>query len=397
MTKTILSLLFITLIFAFSGKAQTLAPTPTPMPTPPPLIPEAIPIANPATINRSFNDKTAPEAEARLKKIPDAQQTDADVNIRIELIEYYERKETPAAKTATQEHRLWLVRNRPEKMYYRELGWWTSEEDAKNPDYIALKNEWLRQISLKKTNDKIRLSAAAFLDDLDAPLAEKILREGQRLNPNLYEYSEHLIKLYEIGVEGAISDYESREANGKETEIDAALRRVLAEGEKGLTLISKDEARSNTSEHFDLLVRLTEVALDLNELKKARAFAETVLSGIRNEANEDKSSCCWHDTEKAIYYGSNLMGRVALREGNTAKAKEYLLASVIFDPEAEIELGDIKLDLAAELLLKGEKQVVLDYLARVEKLATDANIKTLRRWQRMVRRNSIPYWEDDSY
>ncbi|HYP51635.1 MAG TPA: hypothetical protein VEQ34_11895, partial [Pyrinomonadaceae bacterium] len=182
MTKTIFSLFFIAFTSVLLAKAQT--PTPTP-----PIIPDVIPIPAPtippAKVRWNYDDKTAAEAEARLKKIPDAQQTPDDVSIRIELIEYYDRRETPEAKKAVQEHRLWLVRHRPEKMYYRELGWWLKEEDLKNPDYIALKNEWLRQISLKKTNDKIRLSAAQFLKGGEAALAEKILREGQQINPNL--------------------------------------------------------------------------------------------------------------------------------------------------------------------------------------------------------------------
>ncbi|MDQ3798639.1 MAG: hypothetical protein M3384_04255 [Acidobacteriota bacterium] len=395
MTRTIFSLLFITAVFAFSGKAQTPAPSPTPMPTPPPLIPDTIPIMNPAQFNWAFNDKTAPEAEARLKKIPEAQQTDSDVNIRIELIEYYERKETPEAKKALQEHRLWLVRHRPEKMYYRELGWWVSAEDAKNPDYIALKNEWLRQISLKKTNDKIRLSAAEFLDDLDGLLAEQILREGQQHNPNLYEYSEHLMRLYEIGVDGAISDYESSQnGGGGDAAIDAALRKLLAEGEKALAIISKDEDRARSSERIQLLARLAAVALDLNDLKKARVFSETILNGTKDETG----ATTWLDAGKAIFYGNNLLGRVVLREGNTAKAKEHLLASITFSEESDFELETPELDLAAELLAKGEKQAVLDYLARLEKLTTeDEHLKIFRRWQRLIRRNSFPYWKGDRF
>ncbi|HEX8737970.1 MAG TPA: hypothetical protein VF721_21740 [Pyrinomonadaceae bacterium] len=389
MTKTILSLLFIAFIFAFTGKAQT--PTPTP-----PVIPEVIPLPPstkpPPVSNWGFDEKTAAEIEARLKKIPAAQQTPQDVDTRIELIYYYDRQATPAAKKAAQEHRLWLVRNRPEKMYYRELGWWASEEDLKNPDYIALKEEWLRQINLKKTNEKIRLSAAQFLSELDAPLAEKILREGQQLNPNVYEYSEHLIEIYEAQVAAAIGDYESQEADGKEADIDAALRKVLAEGEKGLAIIAKDKEQATYFDHFDLLVKLAEAALDLNELKKARAFAETVLNKTKD------ASDAWIDREKAIYYGNTLLGRVALREGNTAKAREHLPASLTFPEESDFEIKDLELDLAAELLARGEKQLVLDYLARAEKLTTDAdNIKVLRRWQRLIKRNSFPFWEGDKY
>jgi hypothetical protein len=389
MTRTIFSLLFTASVFVFSIKAQT--PTPTPNTA---VIPATIPMPPPVvnTFPLALNEKTAPETEARLKKIPDAQQTLEDVDARIELIEYYERRDTPEAKKTKQAHRLWLVRNRPEKIYYRALGWWMSADDLKNPDYIALKEEWLRQINLKKTNDKIRFSAAQFLSELDAPLAEKILKEGQQLNPSLYEYSERLIGIYEAQVAAAVSDYESSEANGKEADIDAALRKVLNEGEKGLAIIAKDKEQTTYFDHFDLLVRLAEIALDLNELKKARAFAETVLNKTKD------ASDAWIDTEKAIYYGNNLLGRVALREGSAAKAKEHLAASLTFPEENDFEIKDLKLELAAELLAKGEKQAVLDYLSRAEKLTSDAeNIKVSRRWQRMIKRNSFPFWEGDKY
>jgi hypothetical protein len=388
MTRTIFLMLFITFMFAFSIKAQT--PTPTPA-----IIPDVIPIPQvqiplPKT-SRGFDDKTATEADARLKKIPDAQQTADDLDIRIELIEYYERKETPEAKRAAQAHRLWLVRNRPERPYYRELGWWAKEEDLKNPDYLALKEEWLKQVNLKKTNDKIRLGAARFLFQNEDALAEKLLKEGQQINPNLYEYSERLMDIYEYRFNGAVEDYESAKANAREADIDAALRKLFAEGEKGLAVIAKDEMLARSSDHFELVVRLAEIALDLNELKKARAFAEAVLNEKKDQSGGDDG---WRDTDKAIYYGNTLLGRVALREGNAAKAKEHLAASLKFPADSDFELHVLKLDLAAELLAKGEKQVVLDYLAQSEKLTTDeTNIKIFRRWQRLVKRNSFPYWE----
>ncbi|HEX8247647.1 MAG TPA: hypothetical protein VF599_05730 [Pyrinomonadaceae bacterium] len=395
MTKTIFSLLLITFIFAFSIKAQTPTPTPTPAVVPETiLLPPQVQVPLP-TKRWGFDDKTAPEAEARLKKIPDAQHAPDDIDIRIELIEYYERKDTPEAKKAAQPHRLWLVRNRPERPYYRELGWWMSEEDLKNPDYIALKEEWLKQVNLKKTNDKIRLGAARFLFQNEDALAEKLLKEGQQINPNLYDYYERLMEIYEYRFNTAVTDYEAAKANAREADIDAALRKLFVEGEKGLAVIAKTELLARSSDHFDLVVKLAAMALDLNELKKARAFAETALNLNlkKDESDEDSNDGGWFDTDKAIYYGNTLLGRVTLREGNTAKAKEHLSASLTFPEESEFKLQQIELDLAAELLAKGEKQAVLDYLARAEKLTIDEeNIKIFRRWQRLIKRNSLPLW-----
>ncbi len=142
-----------------------------------------------------------------------------------------------------------------------------------------------------------------------------------------------------------------------------------------------------------MVVRLAETALELNDLKKARVFSETILSGTKEDAPP-----VWINTDKAIYYGNNLLGRVILREGNTAKAKEHLLASVKFFDEENFELETPVLDLAAELLAKGEKQTVLDYLALLEKLTTeDDHLKIFRRWQRLIRRNSFPYWKGDRF
>lgn len=393
MTKTILPLLFITLIFAFSGKAQT--PTPTP-PIIPAVIPIPAPTIPPAKVRWNFDEKNASEAEARLKKIPDAQQTRDDVILRIELIEYYDRQDKPEAKKARQAHRLWLIRNHPETMYYRELGWWTDKDALKDTDYIALKEEWLRQISLKKTNEKIRLSAAHFLSSIDEALAEKILKEGQQINPNVYEYSEQLMSIYQSQVSAAIYAYETKKEGGSDADIDVALKKVLAEGEKALAIISKDEARDRSNDHLDMLAQLAAAALDLNDLKKARAFSETILNGTKGEL-----SAQWFSTDKAIFYGNNLMGRVTLREGSTPKAREHLLASITFPDESDFDLETLEaleMDLAAELLAKGEKQVVLDYLARLEELTKDDDhIKVFRRWQRLIRRNSFPYWQGERF
>lgn len=393
MTKTIFSLLllFITFIPVFTAKAQTPTPTPAIIPDVIPILPP--PLIPPAKIRGGINDKTAPEVEARLKKIPDAQQTKEDVDIRIELIEYYDQKDTPEAKKAKQAHRLWLVRNRPEKTYYRELGWWSNNDDLKNPDYVALREEWLRQVGARKTNEKVRLAAAQFLSSIDAPLAEKILREGQQINPNLYEYSELLMGIYQEEANAATYDYETNREKASDAEIDAALRKLLAEGEKALAIISRDEDLVTSTIRLELVIRLAETALELNDVKKARVFSETILSGTKEEAPP-----VWINTDKAIYYGNNLLGRVALREGNTAKAKEHLSASVKFYDEENFELETPELDLAAELLAKGEKQAVLDYLARLEQLAKgEDNLKVFRRWQRLIRRNSFPYWRGERF
>ena len=170
-----------------------------------------------------------------------------------------------------------------------------------------------------------------------------------------------------------------------ETEIDRIKSKLIIEGEKKLEVLVKDEDSKTGSLRFSLLIKLGTAALELNDAKKARVFAEALLrdyTKVEPDAGDNE----------AIFYGNNLMGRVFLREGDVNKAKEHLEKSLKLYIGDDWEISEPELDLAGELLLKGERQAVLDYLEKSQNFTTNQNVRQIyRNWQRRLKRNLMPF------
>jgi len=75
--------------------------------------------------------------------------------------------------------------------------------------------------------------------------------------------------------------------------------------------------------------------------------------------NADKSS--WN-YGNVVYEANQILGLAALKEGRVAAAKQYLLAAGKTRGSPQLDSFGPEMTLAQELLKKGEKQVVLDFL-----------------------------------
>src|SRR5262249_46521360 len=65
---------------------------------------------------------------------------------------------------------------------------------------------------------------------------------------------------------------------------------------------------------------------------------------------------------------NTILGRIALRSGDVAEAKQYLLASSGPEAAADVSLSGPTMVLAKELLERGERDVVLEYVQNCESL-----------------------------
>jgi len=109
-------------------------------------------------------------------------------------------------------------------------------------------------------------------------------------------------------------------------------------------------------ERFYALTDLPKQALDAGALDKASSYATELLQ----LANENKGD--WNHGN-AIYDGNMVLGLVALRQGSVPEARRYLLESGKTPGSPQLDSFGPDFTLARELLEKGERDTVLEFLA----------------------------------
>jgi TonB family protein len=112
---------------------------------------------------------------------------------------------------------------------------------------------------------------------------------------------------------------------------------------------------ANAEERFYALTGLVRQAMDAGLLEKASSYA-TELLGMANDYKND-----WN-YGNAIYAGNSVLGLVALRQGNVAQARQYLLDSVKMSGSPQLDSFGPDFELARELAKKGERDAVLEFL-----------------------------------
>lgn len=139
---------------------------------------------------------------------------------------------------------------------------------------------------------------------------------------------------------------------------------------------------TNEVERFCALNRAAKNAMTEGKTNDAKAYALELVKLAPKYTND------WN-YGNAIQDANQVLGRIALSEGNIAEAKERLLASADSKGSPQMNSFGPNMQLAKELLEKGEKEVVLQYFARCLtfwKMGT-AQIKE---WTESVNNGAIP-------
>lgn len=113
-----------------------------------------------------------------------------------------------------------------------------------------------------------------------------------------------------------------------------------------------DRASSATS--TDLL-EVASLAFKAEDCETVKSYALASLN--------HKGGCCWDD----IHQANILLGRCALRDGDTGMAIEYLNKAGSVKGSSSLSTFGPNMALAKELLEKGQKEAVLSYLDAVSK------------------------------
>jgi TonB family protein len=111
----------------------------------------------------------------------------------------------------------------------------------------------------------------------------------------------------------------------------------------------------NEMERFYALAELAKKSVEAGALDKAASYANELLR-LAPKYRDD-----WN-YGNAIHDGNMVLGLVALRQGSVANAKQYLLESGKTAGSPQLDSFGPDFTLAKELLQKGERETVLEYL-----------------------------------
>jgi len=121
-------------------------------------------------------------------------------------------------------------------------------------------------------------------------------------------------------------------------------------------------------------------AATAGDFGKARSYAIEALSNTGKGQNGEPQN---------NYYGNYVLGLVALNAGDVTAAKQYLLASTKAGGWASLAYIGPNVSLAKALLVRGEREVVVEYLEKCKTLWPKGG-KTIDLWLAVIRAGATP-------
>jgi tetratricopeptide (TPR) repeat protein len=282
---------------------------------------------------RSLTPQAAAELERKIAAHPD------DYIAHILLLCYDETKSYKAGpgRTAYQQQVFWLIRKHPESVMNGANTMLLKRDDANA--FEQGKTLWLEQIAAQPTNTVILGKAASYCLISDNQTAERLLRQAETLEPKNPHWPERIGFLYQLQAENSSGEIKRSLASKALTEYEAAA-----------------EISTNKSLQHSTSADLARTAFDAGEYDKARHYATLLLRRSLNKNGESWTPS--GDTHQAHL----ILGRLALRDGDMAQAEQHLLAMGRISDSPSLASFGPNMQLAKELLDKGDRRPVLAYL-----------------------------------
>ena len=315
---------------------------------------------------------TPQEAAAMKHKLAD--QPD-DYAAHLTLLGYYLHStiyKTPltgvVATPAYRQQVFWLIRNHPESVLFSTGNLWVPRHDA--PAVFAGDDAlWQAQIAKYPSSAVILGNAASYYTLSNESLAEKYLLQAQALEPESPIWPDKLGHLYQLEGEGP---YPSAEL------VRQSAKKALAEYEKA-SMLANHTSQPNTSPD------LAKTAFDAAEYEKARQYADALLG--RSQSKQPTG----FEPSDDIHAANLVLGRLALRDGDITEAEAHLLAMGRVSGSPVLGSFGPNMQLAKELLERGDRQPVLTYFDECAKFWTFGQAKaTLATWTAEVKQGRIP-------
>jgi len=290
-----------------------------------------------------------------------AAQSPNDLTIRTKLVKCYSllRFTSAEAEENTRRHILWIIKNHPEAEV-AGLPDCSFDPVIDKQGYDEAKHLWLDQTKSNPTNTTILGHAAQFFLVYDNKVAEEILKRAKGIEPNNPQWCDELGHLYMLV--------------GREDEV--AAKQAMEEFETAGSLDASESGK------FYRLSELSEAAFEAGEITKATKYANNLLEAAPKFRGD------WN-YGNAIYKGNDVLGRIALNQGDLQGAARYLLRSGRTPGSPQLNTFGPDMSLAKKLLQRGEKDAVLQYLELCRKFWSMGGT-TLDDWTNAIKIGKIP-------
>lgn len=148
-----------------------------------------------------------------------------------------------------------------------------------------------------------------------------------------------------------------------------------------------EAARKSGNRRLPFLPQMAKLALWVGDADKAERYASEAL-GLILPPQVDP----FDTSAEAIHDANMVAGLVALRRGDLERAKQSLLASARTRGSRELRMIGPNLTLANELLKKGEREVVVEYLQGCRSFWSTGQ-KLLEKWIEQIRSGENPEFD----
>lgn len=195
----------------------------------------------------------------------------------------------------------------------------------------------------------------------DRDKAEALIRAGQKQRPGAHLWALDIQTLF------AADQFTAKSLQGEKrvAHFKHALEYLQESYDLTVEALKKEPNEMLQEVLPDLQLDLAQAALEAKETELAKQHAIETL-----QKNTDETSDHYGNV---IHNANQILGRCALREGNLADAKAYLLKAGATPGSPQLNSFGPQLHLARELLEKGEKETVLQYLDLVSKFWASEN------------------------
>lgn len=293
----------------------------------------------------------------------------ADAGARAALLQLYGMEAShfmslAEASKAARPHELWLIEHQPRSaavVFAAAL----SDPHFDPEGYQQAAALWAKQVQQSPKDSVVLEHAASFYTISDRRRAEELFVRALQLEPGHTTTATELTNLYQMDEDQAATPGE---------------KAVLAQKRVAVMATALDHA--NPDNRFDGLISLAEAELDANDLPHAEQHAHELLDSSSNYKKQ------WN-YGNAIHKGNLILGRIRLRQGRIAEAKDYLLASGRTPGSPQLDSFGPNMSLAKDLLEKGERDIVLQYFDLCGKF-WDMGQDKLNAWRADVEQGKTP-------
>jgi hypothetical protein len=259
---------------------------------------------------------------------------------------------------------LWMVGNRPAD-HFSGTPFCQIVPTTDPEGYAAARTLWRQQTEKFSQSAAVLANAAECLSLQDAGAATELYKRAEMVDPNNPDWPQDLAYLY----------WRQEPATNPSDQLERR-RKALAEFERCYALSTAPDDR------FYSLTPLPNAAVDSGDNAKATAYAKQLL--LQAESCKDD----WN-YGNAIHEANLALGRVALASGDTATAKARLLDAGATPGSPQLDSYGPNMELARELLQKGEKDVVLEYFDLCAKFWTKGGVR-LDSWRQKINAGGMP-------